>query len=72
MHSTSDDSKSKNGKLTYFQFVATIFLLTSAGPFGFEYVVVGVGVGYTLLLILLFAIFYCFPLTLVASELSGK
>lgn len=57
-------------RISYFQFIWTIFLLTSAGPFGFEYTVIGVGVGYTLLLITLFALFYAFPIALVSSELA--
>ena len=56
--------------ISYFQFIWTIFLLTSAGPFGFEYTVIGVGVGYSLSLITLFAIFYAFPIALISSELS--
>ena len=62
----------KKGKLTYFEFIFTIFLLTSAGPFGFEYVIEAVGVGYGIILIFTFAVFYCFPIALMSSELSGK
>ena len=57
--------------LSYFSFIWTTFLLTSAGPFGFEYSVMAVGVGYTLLLIALFAILYAFPIALISSELAG-
>lgn len=67
-----EDSSANSGKrISYFQFIWSIFLLTSAGPFGFEYTVVGVGVGYALLLITLFAVFYAFPVALISSELSG-
>eukprot|EP01083_Nonionella_stella_P203175 741578_1 len=58
-------------RLSYFQFIWTTFLLTSAGPFGFEYSVMAVGVGYSLLLITLFALFYALPISLISSELSG-
>jgi len=59
------------GGISYFEFIWTIFLLTSAGPFGFEYVVMGVGVGYSLMLIILFALLYSFPIALLSSELNS-
>eukprot|EP01083_Nonionella_stella_P186409 682294_1 len=66
-----DSQSSDRKKLSYFQVVWTAFLLTSAGPFGFEYTVSGVGIGDSLLLITLFALVYCLPIALISSELSG-
>lgn len=69
--SRAEEPESGNKKLSYFSFIWTTFLLTSAGPFGIEYTVVAVGVGYSLVLILGFALVYAFPISLISSELSG-
>ena len=65
------ESESFKRKLSFIGYIGLALMITSAGPYGFEYTVNAVGIEYTLIGTCIFCIFYALPVSLITSELSS-